>query len=83
MTSLWKLRAEGESDEAYARRPLYARENRFWKAKYVREMVGDLEEGEKKENLKRQVERVLERYAELWKRYKEVPRPPGSGDPEA
>lgn len=37
--AVWKIQAEGDSDEAYARRPLYARENRFWKAKYLRKMV--------------------------------------------
>lgn len=60
----------------------YHHENRFWKAKFVVRMVEALEESEVKTKLQAQVARIKATYAELWKTYKSMPRPPGSGNPE-
>jgi hypothetical protein len=38
--NVFELRAVGESDEDYAKRPLYARENKVWKATYVGRLLG-------------------------------------------
>lgn len=80
--AIFKLPAEGETPEAWARRPLYARENRFWTAVYVVKSVEGLEESEEKRVLGEQVQRIKGVYAELWKTYKSLPRPPGSGRPD-
>ncbi|KAI5476188.1 hypothetical protein MNV49_000349 [Pseudohyphozyma bogoriensis] len=80
--AIWKIRAEGESEEEWKRRELYARKNRFWEARYVEEMVSGLEEGEEKRKFVRRVEGIKREYGKLWKRYEEIPRPPGSGRPD-
>jgi tRNA(Arg) A34 adenosine deaminase TadA len=61
----------GETEALLARRPLYNRRNRFFTAKSVAELVGEVEDGEERARLAGEVERVKQLYSGLSQTYQE------------
>lgn len=69
MPQVFKVQGEGESDASFAKRPLYRKENKFWKAKSVAQLVEELEEGEEKVRLVEKVNHVKGLYGKLSETY--------------
>ncbi|KAL8293556.1 hypothetical protein RQP46_000257 [Phenoliferia psychrophenolica] len=65
LEAVFKVPVEGESADAFAKRPLYNKENKFWKAKSVADLVGELEAGEEKDALVVKMNRVRALYGDL------------------
>lgn len=65
MTSVYQVRGEGETEESLARKALYNRENKFFKAKSVADLVEMIGDEAEKEKWMAEIERVKKMYDEL------------------
>lgn len=65
LASVYQVRGEGETEEEVARKPLYNRENKFFKAKSIADLVALVEDEGEKERLSGEVARVKGLYNEL------------------
>lgn len=66
------MRAPGETEEQYAARPLYNRENAFFKSKSVAQLLLELPEGERDAARQRlvQVQEAYDRLSEVYQQDK-------------
>ncbi|TQN65754.1 hypothetical protein CSHISOI_09652, partial [Colletotrichum shisoi] len=71
LEEVFRVRAEGERDDALAARALYNRTNRFFTARSLGELVGELPEGEERARWAREMERVKGLYNALSDTYQE------------
>ncbi|EFQ34665.1 cytidine and deoxycytidylate deaminase zinc-binding region [Colletotrichum graminicola] len=71
LDAVFRVRAEGEPDDALARRPLYNRANKFFTARSLADLVADLPEGEPRARWVRETERVKGLYNALSDTYQE------------
>ncbi|WYZ35706.1 hypothetical protein EsH8_X_000353 [Colletotrichum jinshuiense] len=71
LEEVFRVRAEGEPDDALARRPLYNRANRFFTARSVADLVAELPEGEERARWAAEVARVKGLYNALSDTYQE------------
>lgn len=62
LESVFRVRAEGEGDEALARRPLYNRSNKFFEARSLGDLVEMVEDEGERERWRAEVERVKALY---------------------
>jgi len=62
LEEVFKVKAEGETDEAYNRRPLYNRQNAFWTGKSVADLIEELDNPAEKAEMLERVRVVRERY---------------------
>ncbi|TID14047.1 cytidine deaminase-like protein [Venturia nashicola] len=65
LTSVYQVRGKGETEESLSEKPLYNRENKFFKAKSVGELVEMVEDEGERERLRGEVRRVKGLYDEL------------------
>ncbi|KAK1954655.1 cytidine deaminase-like protein [Colletotrichum eremochloae] len=71
LEAVFRVRAEGEDDEALGRRALYNRDNKFFTARGLADLVGELPEGEERARWGREMERVKGLYNALSDTYQE------------
>lgn len=71
LEEVFRVRAEGESDEDLARRPLYNRKNKFFTATSFAELVGAIEDVGGREKWAGEVERVKGLYDGLSRTYQD------------
>ncbi|KAE9987924.1 hypothetical protein EG327_003580 [Venturia inaequalis] len=69
LTSVYQVRGEGETEENLSKKPLYNRENKFFKAKSVGELVEMVEDEAERERLRGEVVRIKGLYDELSETY--------------
>ncbi|GMK54738.1 hypothetical protein CspeluHIS016_0113240 [Cutaneotrichosporon spelunceum] len=70
LEEVFKVRTEGETEEQYAKRPLYNRENAFFKSKSVAQLVDELPEAER-ETAKQRIAQVKAAYSRLSEVYQQ------------
>jgi tRNA(Arg) A34 adenosine deaminase TadA len=69
LEEVFRVRAEGETDEQLERRPLYNRTNKFCTLSSVAELVATIEDGDERERWEGEVVRVKKLYDELSETY--------------
>ncbi|RKK79522.1 hypothetical protein BFJ69_g4950 [Fusarium oxysporum] len=69
LEEVFRVRAEGESDEAVARRALYNKRNKFFTAKSVEDLVKEIENGDERKQWSEEVDRVKALYSALSDEY--------------
>lgn len=62
---MYQVRGEGETEESLSKKPLYNRENKFFKSKSVGELVEMVEDEGERERLRGEMVRVKRLYDEL------------------
>ncbi|KAM0752946.1 cytidine deaminase-like protein [Meredithblackwellia eburnea MCA 4105] len=62
---VFSVRGEGESEESYAKKPLYNKKNAFWTAKSIQDLLDELPEGEEKAALVAKTAKVKGLYGAL------------------
>jgi tRNA(Arg) A34 adenosine deaminase TadA len=65
LQSVYQVKGEGETEEALAKKPLYNRENKFFKAKSVADLVGIIEDEAEREKWMSEITRIKKMYDEL------------------
>ncbi|KAI5475241.1 hypothetical protein MNV49_001687 [Pseudohyphozyma bogoriensis] len=73
---VFKIQGKGESPADYAARPIYRRDNMFWKSRYIADMVDALPEGDQKDKLKKQEMKIRGLYDEMFKKSLPAEWPP-------
>ncbi|CAM1505178.1 Fc.00g108150.m01.CDS01 [Cosmosporella sp. VM-42] len=71
LEQVFRVRAEGEGDEALKRRALYNKSNKFFKARSLGELVEEVEDAKERDFLRAEVERVKGLYDGLSEVYQE------------
>ncbi|KZL63971.1 cytidine and deoxycytidylate deaminase zinc-binding region [Colletotrichum incanum] len=71
LEQVFRVRAEGEGDEALGRRALYNRANKFFTARSLGDLVKELPEGEERARWGREMERIKGLYNALSDTYQE------------
>ncbi|KAM0322511.1 hypothetical protein ACHAQA_009356 [Verticillium albo-atrum] len=71
LEEVFRVKAEEESPEALDRRPLYNKQNKFFQARSLAELVEDLEDAEERKHWAAEVERVKSLYDGLSEAYQE------------
>ena len=71
LEEVFRVRAEGEADEALAKRSLYNRTNKFFTAKSLADVVAEIEDEAERTRLAGEVERVKGLYNALSETYQE------------
>ncbi|KKA28610.1 hypothetical protein TD95_005082 [Thielaviopsis punctulata] len=69
LQEVFKVRVPGESDEAYAARPLYNKQNKFFKAEALIDLVDKLEDEKDKEFFASEIQRIKTYYNGLSETY--------------
>lgn len=62
---MYKVRAEGESEEAYASRELYNRNNAFFKSAGIDDLLSGIEDVEVRRKMEDRIESIKEKYGKL------------------
>jgi len=65
LQNVYQVKGEAETEEALAKKPLYNRENKFFKAKSVADLVGMIEDEAEREKWMAEISRVKKMYDEL------------------
>jgi len=65
LQSVYQVKGEGETEEALSKKPLYNRENKFFKAKSVADLVGMIKDEAEREKWMAEIARVKKMYDEL------------------
>lgn len=71
LQGVFKVKAEGETDEALGRRELYNRKNKFFEAKSLADLVGQVEDEAERVKWRGEIERMKKLYNELSETYQE------------
>ena len=74
LEEVFRVRADGEGDEALKQRALYNKSNKFFKARSLGDLVDEIEDAEEREHLGAEVERVKALYDGLSEVYQEGKR---------
>ncbi|KAJ9129665.1 Cytidine deaminase-like protein [Coniochaeta hoffmannii] len=74
LQEVFRVRAEGEGDEALGRRALYNRRNKFFTARSLGELVEEIGDEAERERWRAEIERVKGLYSGLSERYQEGKR---------
>ncbi|ORY61622.1 cytidine deaminase-like protein [Pseudomassariella vexata] len=74
LEEVFRVQAEGESEQALGRRELYNRKNKFFTAKSFADLVGEIEDEGERTRWAREVGRVKGLYGGLSERYQEGKR---------
>lgn len=69
LQSVYQVKGEGETDEQIAKKPLYNRDNKFFVAKSVADLVGMIEDEVEREKWIGEIARVKKMYDELSETY--------------
>ncbi|KAH6692349.1 CMP/dCMP deaminase [Plectosphaerella plurivora] len=71
LEEVFRVRAEGESDEALGRRKLYNKTNKFFRARSLADLVEEIEDASERQHWGAEVERVKKLYDGLSQVYQE------------
>ncbi|KAF5022695.1 hypothetical protein F66182_5243 [Fusarium sp. NRRL 66182] len=69
LDEVFGVRAEGESDEAVRTRPLYNRTNKFFAAKSIQDLVGEVQDAQERQRWMAEADRVKGLYRALSDEY--------------
>ncbi|KAF4949479.1 hypothetical protein FSARC_13463 [Fusarium sarcochroum] len=69
LEEVFRVRAEGESEEAVRKRPLYNKANKFFTAKSINDLVGEIQDTREQQRWSTEVERVKGLYGALGDEY--------------
>ncbi|KAJ4007652.1 hypothetical protein NW752_010319 [Fusarium irregulare] len=69
LEEVFRVKADGESDEALRKRALYNKSNKFFTAKSVQDLVGEIGDENEKKHWEQEVERVKALYNALGNEY--------------
>ncbi|KAK4706182.1 hypothetical protein P7C70_g30, partial [Phenoliferia sp. Uapishka_3] len=69
LEQVFKVQGEGESDESFAKKPLYNKTNSFWKCQSVADLLEELDVGAERDALVVKVNRVRGLYGALSQTY--------------
>ena len=58
LEEIFRVRAPGDTDETLAARPLYNKQNKFFSAKSMADLVDEIGDTEERERLKKEIEKV-------------------------
>jgi tRNA(Arg) A34 adenosine deaminase TadA len=72
LKSVFQVKEEGEDETSLEKRPLYNKQNKFFTAKSVAELLEEVDEGSVKEGFRHQVARIKRRYDTLAGKYAET-----------
>ncbi|EXJ85633.1 hypothetical protein A1O1_05999 [Capronia coronata CBS 617.96] len=71
LKSVFQVPAPGETEETLAEKPLYNRQNKFFKAQSLADLIESIEDGAAREKLKGELQRVRKMYDDLSATYQE------------
>jgi tRNA(Arg) A34 adenosine deaminase TadA len=71
LEEVFRVKAEGESDEKLTQRPLYNRDNKFFRARSFADLAGDVKNESEREALLAEIERVKNLYDGLNETYQQ------------
>lgn len=71
LQEVFRVKAEGETEEQVQSRQLYNRKNKFFTAKSVEDVVGEVGDQQERERLQREIKRVKELYNGLSETYQQ------------
>ncbi|CAG7556325.1 unnamed protein product [Fusarium equiseti] len=69
LEEVFRVKTDGESDEALRKRPLYNKSNKFFNAKSIGDLVSEIKDEEEKKYWEKEVERVKSLYNALGDEY--------------
>jgi tRNA(Arg) A34 adenosine deaminase TadA len=69
LEQVFRVKADGESEEQLGRRPLYNRKNKFFQARALSDIVAEVEDALERKRLSDEIERVKMLYNELSQTY--------------
>lgn len=71
LQSVYRVRAPSDTDESLEARPLYNRTNKFFKARSLADLIGDVEDAQAKADLQGELARIKKLYDSLSSTYQD------------